>query len=230
MRFYKVIPLERSSCCCFQVCPASRSRLTFFLPSFHTITDMPLLYHPAILTRFMKLSSHLATHSVTNVSHLYSLPHRIYCKKCIKKIATLRKQLALTPWSLSLGHHHPPTSSAVRIWPAMRNPAGCIRIFMAPVSLLTKHYQVGMVPLPGAGYPFSPHARHDLPRSSGIIPAPFPAIVHIWTDGSAADNSLEHCTAGAAWTSDLCLYDYAAPQGLPLDNNIAEVAVVIMAL
>ena len=204
--------------------------LCSFFPSFHAIADMPLLYHPAIPTQFMKLSSHLATHGVTNVSHLYSPPRRIFCKLCNKKIASLWVQLALTPWSLSPGLRRPPTSSAVCIWPAMRNPSGCICIFTAPVSLLTKHYQIGTIPSPGAGYPFSPYTRHDLPRSSGIIPAPFPATVHIWTDGSAADNGLEHCTAGAAWTSNLCIYDYATLQGLPLDNNIAEVAAVIMAL
>ena len=191
---------------------------------------MPLLYHPAIPTQFMILTSHLAAHGVTKVSHLYSPPRRIFCKKCNKKIASLRDQLTLTPWNISPDPHHPHTSPAVRIWPAIRNPSGCIRIFTAPVSLLTKHYQIGTIPSPGAGYPFSPYTRHDLPHSSGVIPAPFPATVHIWTDGSTADNGLEHCTAGAAWTSDLCIYDYAAPQGLPLDNNIAEVAAVIMAL
>ena len=127
-------------------------------PSSHAIADMPLLYHPAIPPQFMRLSSHLATHGVTNVSHLYSPPRRIFCKVCNKKIAALWEQLALTPWSLGLGRHRPPTSSAVRIWPAMRNASGCIRIFTAPVSLLTKHYQIGMVPSPGAGYPFSPYA------------------------------------------------------------------------
>ena len=209
---------------------ARQNLLITFFPSSHTIADMPLLYHPAIPTQFMKLSSHLATHGIINVSHLYSLPCHLYCRKCIRKVDTLRKQLALTPWCLNQEHPHPPMSSAVRIWPTMRNPSGCIRIFTAPMSLLTKHYQVGTVPSPGAGYPFSPYARHNLPRSSSIVPAPFPTTVHIWTDGSAADNSLEHCTAGAAWTSNLCIYDYAAPQGLPLDNNIAEVAAVIMAL
>ena len=204
--------------------------LRSFFPSSHTIANMPLLYHPAIPTQFMKLSSHLTTHGIINVSHLYSLPRRLYCTKCIRKVATLQKQLALTPWCLNQEHPRPPTSSAVRIWPTMRNPSSCIRIFMAPVSLLTKHYQVGTVPSPGAGYPFSPYARHDLPRSSGIIPTPFLATVHIWTDGSAEGNGLEHCTTGAAWTSNLCIYDYAAPQGFPLDNNIAEVAAVIMAL
>ena len=132
--------------------------LRSFFPSFHAIADMPLLYHPAIPTQFMKLSSHLAAHSITTVSHLYSPPHRVFCKKCNKKIASLWEQLALTPWSLSLGLHRPPTSSAIRIWPAMRNPSGCIRIFTAPVSLLTKHYQIGMIPSPGAGYPFSPYS------------------------------------------------------------------------
>ena len=204
--------------------------LRSFFPSSLAINDMPLLYHPAIPTQFMKLSSHLATHGITNVSHLYSLPRRLRCKKCIRKVAALRKQLALTPWCPNQTPPRPPAPSAIRIWPAMRNPSGCIRIFTAPVSLLTKHYQVGTIPSPGAGYPFSPYARHDLPRSSGITSTPFPTTVHIWTDGSAADNGLEHCTAGAAWTSDLCIYDYASPQGLPLDNNIAEIAAVIMAL
>ena len=204
--------------------------LRSLFPSTCAIADQLILYHPAIPTQFMKLLACLATHGITNVSHLYSLPRRLYCKKSIQKVATLRKQLALTPWNLSSEPLHLTTSPAVHIWPTLCNPSGCIRIFTAPVSLLTKHYQVGSVPSPGAGYPFSPYARHDLPRLSVLTPAPFPSSVHIWTDGSALDNGLEHCTAGAAWTSNLCIYDYAALDGLPLDNNIAEVAAVIMAL
>ena len=59
---------------------------------------------------------------------------------------------------------------------------------------------------------------------------PLPHMVDVWTDGSATDNGLEVCTAGAAWISDSHISDSAQLSGLPLTNNIAEVSAAIMAL
>ena len=154
----------KSSCLNDRLAAAFRSAqrvsldLRSAFPSARAILDQPLIYHPAIPIQFMKNLSCLATHGISTVSHLYSLPCCIYCKKCIRKVSTLRKQLSITPWGLSPHSTHPPTPPDVRIWPAMHNPLGCIRIFTAPVSLLTKHYQVGTTPAPGAGYPFIPYA------------------------------------------------------------------------
>lgn len=71
-------------------------------PSMQAKLLQPILYHPAIPVQFMKQSLCLTSHGITMVSHLYSLPHCIYCKKCIKKVNVLRHQLALTPWGMTL--------------------------------------------------------------------------------------------------------------------------------
>jgi len=57
-----------------------------------------------------------------------------------------------------------------------------------------------------------------------------PTDVHVWTDGSALDNGLETCTAGAAWTADLGFQDEASLFGIALSNNVAEVAAVVLCL
>jgi len=54
--------------------------------------------------------------------------------------------------------------------------------------------------------------------------------IHIWTDGSAINNGLESCSAGAAWTSDLTLHDEVSLCGAQLSNNVAEVAAVVLCL
>jgi len=54
--------------------------------------------------------------------------------------------------------------------------------------------------------------------------------IHVWTDGSALNNGLETCTAGAAWATDLGLQDEVSLFGLALSNNVAEVAAVVLCL
>ena len=55
-------------------------------------------------------------------------------------------------------------------------------------------------------------------------------VMHVWTDGSAANNGKENCAAGAGWVSDLEIYDCVSLVGIPLTNNIAEVAAVALCL
>jgi len=57
-----------------------------------------------------------------------------------------------------------------------------------------------------------------------------PDTMHIWTDGSVLDNGLESCMAGAAWVSDLELYDCVSLNGIPMTNNVAEVAAITLCL
>lgn len=106
-------------------------------------------------------------------------------------------------------------------------------MFTAPVSLLTHHDQVGHPTHLASCQSMaavSAYTKHTWP-SQVITPlAPFLDIVHIWTDGSTTNNGLEHCSAGAAWSSSVQIYDYSSLHGLLLNNNIAEVATVIMAL
>jgi len=58
----------------------------------------------------------------------------------------------------------------------------------------------------------------------------FPSDIHVWTDGSALNNGLETCTAGAAWTAELGFHDEVSLFGITLSNNVAEVAAVVLCL
>lgn len=53
---------------------------------------------------------------------------------------------------------------------------------------------------------------------------------HIWTDGSALNNSSLYCTAGSAWASPCSLSQTYHLIGPLLSNNIAELCTVYMAL
>jgi len=57
-----------------------------------------------------------------------------------------------------------------------------------------------------------------------------PVDIHVWTDGSALNNGLETCTAGAAWTTDLGFQDDVSLFGITLSNNVAEVTAVVLCL
>jgi len=71
-------------------------------------------------------------------------------------------------------------------------------------------------------------ARTPVPRvAEDII---YDRDVHIWTDGSAVDNSSDTCSAGSAWTSDLLFDDKVQLMGAVLSNNVAEIAAVVLCL
>jgi ribonuclease HI len=54
--------------------------------------------------------------------------------------------------------------------------------------------------------------------------------MEVWTDSSAENNGLPHCTAGLGWISSTGMEYTRCLTGLPLNNNIAEIAAVIMAI
>jgi len=54
--------------------------------------------------------------------------------------------------------------------------------------------------------------------------------IHIWTDSSAKDNSLDICSAGSAWVSDLQFTDKVSLTGANLSNNMVEVAAIALCL
>jgi len=61
-------------------------------------------------------------------------------------------------------------------------------------------------------------------------PCTFQREIHIWTNGSALDNGLETCQASVGWISDLEFSDSVSLSGIPLSNNVAEIAAVILGL
>ena len=75
--------------------------------------------------------------------------------------------------------------------------------------------------------PYQPHlAQPACPAQPPADDGP----ISLWMDGSALDNSLETCSASSAWVSDLYIHTSVCLSGVPLSNNVAEVAVVILAL
>ena len=128
--------------------------------------------------------------------------------------------------NLGAGGSHP----SVNVWPNMDGPLGCIRVFTAPKSIImgrairdaykktrVQNHMVDYTPT------MPPVAR----RADPIV---YERDIHIWTDGSAKDNSTDVCTARSAWVSDLQFEDKVSLTGLVLSNNVAEVAAVVLCL
>jgi len=94
------------------------------------------------------------------------------------------------------GHH-------VRVWPNMNNALGCARLLMGSHSLLAPSklirpwttYQLDNNPSK-----FGPYPAHILAEHDDITPTTL-STVKLWTDGSAYNNGLDSCVAGATWAS-----------------------------
>src|SRR5258706_585660 len=123
------------------------------------------------------------------------------------------------------GHH-------VRIWPNMTNALGCARILSGSHSLLALSklirpwttYQLDNNPSK-----FGPYPVHNLAEHDDIAPTTL-SSVKLWTDGSAFNNGLDSCIAGAAWASSHGSTGSARLLDAPLSNNVAEVVTVVLAL
>ena len=165
----------------------------------------------------------LQSHGVTLAFHVaHPPPDALACQSCCRTISVLADALAGTSWDPAF---IPPPVTELCIWPADDSTNDCIRVFTAPQSLVAS---LDLLRRNGPGPRREPYAPHALP--------PVPALplgschVDVWTDGSALDNGLEICTTGAAWISGTHISDMASLTGVPLSNNIAEVAAVLMAL
>ena len=194
-------------------------------PSFPARLSYPILGHPALNIRKTVFNWRcLRSHGITTLSHLLS-PPPFRCKKCSSKLTVLRKLFSSTPWDPLL----PPLSDPAPLvrWPAPSSHLGAVRFLTAPLSILaTAHHMLK----PDHRLHMSLYAGHSLPRP---VPLPFPSPmrdVNVWTDGSAVNNGLETCVAGAAWITDTFIHGSASLCGVPLTNNIAEVAAVLLAL
>jgi RNase H len=77
-----------------------------------------------------------------------------------------------------------------------------------------------------------PPQNADKPLRWSIGPRPpvTPPPVQVWTDGSAEDNGLPHCTAGLGWISSTGMEYSRRLVGLPLNNNVAEITTIITAI
>src|SRR5258706_13423967 len=123
------------------------------------------------------------------------------------------------------GHH-------VRIWPNMSNALGCARLLtslhslLAPSKLIRPWTALQLYNNPSK---FGPYPTHDLAEHDDITPTTL-STVKLWTDGSAFNNGLDSCIAGAGWASSHGASGSARLLDALLSNNVAEVVAVVMAL
>ena len=114
----------------------------------------------------------------------------------------LLQDLDSSCWSVK---YHRPTNhvsgSCVRIWPGMTNALGCACILtglhsLSASSRLIRNWSAEqLLNNPSKFGPYPPHA----PALHDNLPPTSYDPVKLWTDGSAFNNGLDSCLAGAAW-------------------------------
>ena len=195
-------------------------------PSPAAKLSYPILNHPGIPLQcsrnYRKL---LSSKAVSSVKDLVSHPKRSRGPATRQKVSDVLDWLSRTPWDPT-APHPPPHHEGVLIWPNMPDALGCVRAFTAPQSIIATHVHMRGGSGKFAMAPYQPH----LTRPVIGPPSNNPDVVNLWTDGSALDNGLETCTAGSSWVSDLYIHASVSLSGVPLSNNIAEVAAIILAL
>ena len=165
----------------------------------------------------------LPSHGVSMAFHVsHPPPAALACSSCRRTLSVIASAFVGTSWDPALP---PPPPSRLSIWPTAASANDCLRVFTSPQSIVASQDNVRRGGPRSRGAPYAPH--------TAALPLGFPrrvSPVDIWTDGSALDNGLEHCTASAAWVSSSHISDAASLSGVPLSNNLAEVAAVLLAL
>ena len=217
-------------------------------PSADASLRLPLLNHPGLSTGFARNHACLRSHGVRVTRDLYRPTGRLRCKPCKARIANFLSAIHSSPWRPIF--REAPGVEDPRLWPAMRGPYGCLRFLTGSANLFARPsgprhaHSVPKFSPPGrpspvffGDGPFSYdgsqfwNGAYQVLTVDNAAPVPGVAVaIEVWTDGSAVDNGLEICSAGAAWSTASHISACASLQGLPLSNNVAEVAAVIMAL
>jgi len=198
-------------------------------PPLNVRRVMPAFYHPATLLGASQRGGRcLLVHESPLVGELVDVRDRdAACGLCSTARGAVRRGLFRTNWT-----PRPMVrtySRSARIWPRMDGPLGCVRIFTKPYSLLARRTDAVRT---ARGLGRSNVLAYDNSfRTAPLAQKPVcGGVFHIWTDGSAVNNGKENCSAGAGWVSDLELYDCVSLTGIPLTNNIAEVAAIALCL
>jgi len=190
---------------------------------------MLAFYHPATPPRSSRYGGGcLRDHDSPLVRDLVDTRDRdAACPRCRTGRRAVRRKLIHTNWTpRAVTRTH---SLSVNMWPKMDSPLGCIRIFTKPTSLLARSTDALRTSRGQGRANIVRYENYLQTKPLAGVPACLDTL-HIWTDGSAMDNGLESCTAGAGWISDRELSDSVSLGGIPLDNNIAEVAAVTLCL
>ena len=179
---------------------------------------------------------HLPGHTPARVPRAPAIPsvpsasQRLALRRRAASILTALRNRDWSPDS-----HYPGLQSLcgdIRIWPSMAGAYGCARILTQSPSILGARSSIDRVRHNPRKMPpvFAPLSRPP-PAPAQAAPAHYLSpVVTVWTDGSAVDNGLESCVAGAGWFSDSGVFAYARVVGPMVSNNVAEVSAVIMAL
>ena len=217
-------------------------------PTADASLRLPLLNHPGLPTGFARNHACLRSHGIKVTRDLYRPTDQLRCKPCKARVANFLSAIHSSPWCPVF--REAPDEKGPRLWPAMRGPYGCLWFLTSSANLFARPSG----PCHACSVPkFSPPGRPtpvffgDGPFSydgsqlwdgacqvsavnDAVLVPGMAIMIDVWTDGSAFDNSLEICSAGATWSTASHISTYASLQGLPLSNNVAEVAAVIMAL
>jgi len=198
-------------------------------PPLNVKWAMPAFYHPATpLGASQRGGRCLLVHESPLVGELVDVRDKdAACRLCSTARRAVRRKLLRINWAPKpLIRTY--SESAV-IWPAMDSPLGCVRVFTKPYSLLARRTDAVRT---ARGLGRSNVLAYDNSlRTEPLAQKPVcGGVIHVWTDGSAANNGKENCTAGAGWISDLEIYDCVSLVGIPMTNNIAEVAAVALCL
>ena len=198
-------------------------------PPLNARRAMPAFYHPATqLGASQRGGRCLLVHESPLVGELVDVRDMdAACGLCSTARKAVRRGLLCTNWTpRPLIRTY---SRTAKIWPKMDGPLGCIRIFTKPYSLLARRTDavrtargLGRSNVLAYDNSFWTKPLAQKPVCGGVF--------HVWTDGSAVNNGRENCSAGAGWVSDLELYDCVSLIGIPLTNNIAEVAAIALCL
>ena len=198
-------------------------------PSGRSRDNYPYRGHPGLAVTQTRASECLSSHGVVTIGDFYSSEHFKVCAKCRVKALRIRHELEHSPWNPTISYGT--NTDSLRIWPTMDGPLGCVRAFSAPCSILATARQIrDAYKADPMNSTLIPYKRHTTPKTARRAPSVMLGWIDIWTDGSAEDNGLETCTAGAAWTTSSYISDNRKLTGIMLSNNVAEVAAVVMTL
>lgn len=128
--------------------------------------------------------------------------------------------LSATPWDPSFIDSAP--SASLNIWPAMRNPSGCIRFLSAPYSIVTTSES-----LLSSTSRFRPYL---LPRNPRVAAPSGIQDAHLWLGASYALDGPEVHSSGVSWVSNWAISAGVLLTGLPLTPKLADLASAVFAL
>ena len=179
---------------------------------------------------------HLPGHTPARAPHApigASLPSASQRVSLRRHTATILSALRNRDWSPdSFYPGHQSLCGGICVWPTMSNTYGCAHIMTQSPSILSARSGIDRVwHNPGMMPPIFMPLVHPPPVPHQPAPAhTLSPVVTVWTDGSAIDNGLESCVAGAGWYSDSGVLAYSRVVGPMVSNNVAEVSAIIMAL